>query len=343
MSTTLDFLIYGYVPSLAWNATFLALFSASFFVHLYQATRSRYWILYPTLALGALIELMGYAARVWSNKDVYNLNGYLMQICLLVMAPVFFSAYCYVVLGTAIHRLGERFSCIPSGMYFVIFITADIISLILQAVGGGQAASGASDSAPTTSATNIMLAGIIFQLISMGVFIVCGLDFSVRVVRNKPYAYRLRAIEKKRVKRAEKELGAVEQGMGEMGVGSGTTTPLSERTLTQAASAPVSSSTTSNLDAEKIPAPSSAAALTPTELHQWRLILISVLVSSAMILVRGVFRSVELSEGWGGYIISHEIYQMCLDGIPMVIAVGVFNFLHPGLILGRKNSWRGYY
>ena len=30
------------------------------------------------------------------------------------MAPVFFSAYCYVVLGTAIKRLGERYSVIPS-------------------------------------------------------------------------------------------------------------------------------------------------------------------------------------------------------------------------------------
>jgi hypothetical protein len=78
----IDFLIYGYTPSLAWNATFLALFSASLIVHLYQATRSRYWILYPTLCLGALIELMGYAARVWSHINVYELNGFLMQICL---------------------------------------------------------------------------------------------------------------------------------------------------------------------------------------------------------------------------------------------------------------------
>ncbi len=34
---------------------------------------------------------------------------------------------------------------------------------------------------------------------------------------------------------------------------------------------------------------------------------------------------------------------MVLDGVPMVIAVGVFNVLHPGVILGRKASWRGYY
>ena len=129
---------YGYIPSLAWNVTFVALFSVSLLVHIIQATRTRYWILFPTLILGALIEVMGYAARVWSHFDVLR-DGFLMQICLyvylhtrewqrdwscycgtiaygyrLIMAPVFFSAYCYVVLGTGINRLGERYSIIPA-------------------------------------------------------------------------------------------------------------------------------------------------------------------------------------------------------------------------------------
>ena len=121
----------------------------------------------------------------------------------LIMAPVFFSAYCYVLLGTAIHRLGERFSCIPSRLYFFIFITADLVSLILQAVGGGQAAAGAAKGAPTQRASNTMVAGIIFQLIAMGIFIACGLDFAWRVVKDRPYGYRTRQIEKKERKRLE--------------------------------------------------------------------------------------------------------------------------------------------
>lgn len=81
MSQRIRFLIYGYTPSLAWNATLLACFSASAVVHTAQAIHTRYWIFFPTLILGAIAEMMGYAARIWSNKDVFVLTPYLLQIC----------------------------------------------------------------------------------------------------------------------------------------------------------------------------------------------------------------------------------------------------------------------
>lgn len=82
MGKIINFLIYHYVPSLGWNASFLALFALSALVHSYQAYRSRFWIFYPTLVLGAVVEVMGYAARVWSSQDVYKLDPFLMQIVL---------------------------------------------------------------------------------------------------------------------------------------------------------------------------------------------------------------------------------------------------------------------
>lgn len=330
---------YGYTPSLAWNATFVALFSTSFFVHLYQATRSRYWVIYPTLGLGALIELMGYAARVWSSKAARGLDGFLMQICLLIMAPVFFSAYCYVVLGTAINQLGERFSVLPSKLYFIIFILADIISLVLQAVGGGQAAASARTSRPTQRATDIMVAGIIFQLCAMGIFIACGLDFAYRVVRNRPYAFRLRQIAAADAKRREKAgLGMQEHAMHETVVEkpAGDGEVHNGRVADAPASGSASADEPGQVELDK-------GEMSPRDQRKWGLVLTSVLISASMILTRGVFRSVELSEGWTGHLVRTEIYQMVLDGIPMVIAVGIFNVLHPGLILGRKASWKGYY
>ena len=38
-----------------------------------------------------------------------------------------------------------------------------------------------------------------------------------------------------------------------------------------------------------------------------------------------------------------EIYQNVLDGIPMVIAVAVFNFVHPSYLLPKKVSWKNYH
>ena len=167
-----------------------------------------------------------------------------------------------------------------------------------------------------------MVAGILFQLVSMGVFIACGLDFVVRVVRNRPYAFRCRQIAAAEGKRREKEvLKEVESGT------------MSTVDRPAAFQAPGVDGT----------AGAGAQELSAEEQRKWALVLVSVMIASTMILVRGVFRSIELSEGWDGHLVQTEIYQMCLDGIPMVIAVGVFNVLHPGVILGRKASWKGYY
>jgi hypothetical protein len=51
-------------------------------VHCIQAWRSKYWIIYPTLVLGAVIEIMGWAGRLWSSYNVYRLDPFLMQISL---------------------------------------------------------------------------------------------------------------------------------------------------------------------------------------------------------------------------------------------------------------------
>jgi hypothetical protein len=40
---------------------------------------------------------------------------------------------------------------------------------------------------------------------------------------------------------------------------------------------------------------------------------------------------------------SAEIYQNVLDGIPMVIAVAVFNVFNPGYLLPKKVKWGSYY
>ena len=90
----------------------------------------------------------------------------------------------------------------------MVFLLADLVSLILQAIGGGQAASSAANGSPTTSATHIMVAGIIFQLISMGFFVGLGIDFVVRTTLKKPYAFRERQIVADAQKKANKRAKA---------------------------------------------------------------------------------------------------------------------------------------
>ena len=207
---------YGYTPSEAWCITFIVLFSLTAMVHTAQAVRSKYWVVFPTLVTGALTEILGWSGRLWSNRNIDLVTPFLMQISTqvvpsihcrklirirLIIAPVFFSAWDYTLLGIAISKLGPQYSVVGPRYYLFIFLTADIISLVLQAVGGGQASAAATSGVPTTSATNIMVSGIIFQLISMVVFVSLGFDFIRRVTRDQPYASRQR----QRILSAEKK------------------------------------------------------------------------------------------------------------------------------------------
>lgn len=62
-----------------------------------------------------------------------------MQISTLIIAPAFLAACNYILLGRIIPILGAKYTFIHPLSYTVVFIVGDIISLIVQAVGGGTA------------------------------------------------------------------------------------------------------------------------------------------------------------------------------------------------------------
>jgi len=63
--------------------------------------------------------------------------------------------------------------------------------------------------------------------------------------------------------------------------------------------------------------------------------------------VRIIFRLVEFGGGANGEneLLKHEVYQMCLDALPMLIALVLLNVLHPAKVLQGpesefpKNPW----
>lgn len=52
-------------------------------------------------------------------------------------------------------------------------------------------------------------------------------------------------------------------------------------------------------------------------------------LSVICVVIRSIYRTIELSEGWTGFLITHESYFIGLDGVMMVMAVGVFNIVQP--------------
>jgi hypothetical protein len=129
----------------------------------------------------------------------------------------------------------------------------------VQAIGGGMASGQATKvNGNTAPGTHIMVAGIVFQLFSVTIFVICAADFIRRTMRR--------------------------------------------RLLQQ-------------LTGSVIP------------------LLGAMILSVLCIYVRSIYRTIELSQGWSGYLITHESYFIGLDGAMMIVAVAVFNVLHPGWLL----------
>jgi len=64
----------------------------------------------------------------------------------------------------------------------------------------------------------------------------------------------------------------------------------------------------------------------------WRKHLWALYISSALILVRSIFRVVEFLQGNAGYLFSHEVFMYVFDAILMFGVLALFCWLHPGEI-----------
>jgi hypothetical protein len=114
----------------------------------------------------------------------FNGNDFLMYLVALTIAPAFLSAAIYLCLSRIVIVYGTHLSWFRPRTYTIIFCTCDFISLLLQAVGGGIAAS-TKNSALLNSGKNVMLAGLGFQVFSLVLFSIAAGWFAKNVWSGK--------------------------------------------------------------------------------------------------------------------------------------------------------------
>jgi RTA1 like protein len=178
---------YGYRPSIALNSILLALFTVALIASTAQTTIYRSWWIIP-LIIGLIFEVSGYAARVYATSKLERLflkDPFLAQLVLLVIAPALFSAVNYTVLGFLVDRGGKQSSALGGhhGLFTIIFVTCDVISLVIQSVGGTMASIADDNGKSTTPGTHTMVAGIAFQTVTMAIFILLFVEYIVKYSR----------------------------------------------------------------------------------------------------------------------------------------------------------------
>jgi len=79
-----------------------------------------------------------------------------------------------------------------------------------------------------------------------------------------------------------------------------------------------------------------SAAFSRLDAAQWRLLFAGMVIAFHMIMLRGGYRSIELIQGWRGFLITHEGFFIGLDAVPMAICMISLNICHPGWAFPAK-------
>lgn len=179
---------YGYYPNLSVNSFFIALFGLCLFGQLVIGSTRQTWTYLGVLVVGCFGEAIGYVGRIIMHNNPWSGAGFKTQICCLVLAPSFLAAGTYVTLKHLVLYCGPENSRLKPRLYPWIFIGCDFGSIVLQAIGGGIAASAGdrvTDPKLLDAGNGMIVAGIAFQVATMGV---CGLlmiDYYIRFQRAK--------------------------------------------------------------------------------------------------------------------------------------------------------------
>jgi hypothetical protein len=118
-------------------------------------------------------------------NNPYDSIGFQIQICCLIISPAFVSAGIYLTLKHVVINFGTAWSRLPPVWYTRIFITGDIFSLILQGAGGGIAATADSGSNLLDIGTNLMIAGVVLQVILLTGFGALLTEYTLRTYKRR--------------------------------------------------------------------------------------------------------------------------------------------------------------
>lgn len=303
--------MYGTYLKHAPNIIYLVLFGGIFSYLVGMLYKSRYHWFNVTFVCGYALEVIGFIGRILSFKDLTNLNYFLCGFVSLTIAPALIMGGIYILFAQCVVIHGRKFSVLKPMWYSYFFIVCDLISLVIQAIGGATSSAAAQDHSDPQLGTNIMIAGIAFQVAAMTVFLIFWLEFLRRLYfkkfddKNVPGDYHSHPLAKPSVRNFVKLLF---------------NTP-SVRAYIEQYREPVYNPRFASIRNRKM----------------FPYFPLFVTIAVLAIYIRCVYRVVELAQGFSGYLITHEVYLMVLDALMIAICGLIFIPMHPVWVFGASN------
>lgn len=164
--------LYGYDVSNAGCYVGIAVFGALSIHHTWILFRHKCWYWVP-FWIGGYMEVAGYAIRRVSGDNDRNISLFAVQFLFVLLPPIFFAASIYMTLGRLLRYIGAtELSPIRIRWVTPIFVTGDIVSLIMVGAGGGIQATADDNKDARDTGNAIMMTGLAIQLLFFTIFIV---------------------------------------------------------------------------------------------------------------------------------------------------------------------------
>ncbi|CAP96616.1 Pc21g17190 [Penicillium rubens Wisconsin 54-1255] len=174
--------LWEYVPSLPAAIIFLILFVAATTFHFWKLHQTRAWFCLA-FSLGGIFEVIGYIGRAAAHNATDSVIIYAIQNAFLLLGPTLFAASVYMTLGRIIRSVhAEKHSLVRINWLTKTFVMGDVVSFVVQGSASGLMATGDN----TKLGSNIVVAGLVIQVIMFGLFIVTSAVFEVRMRRSPP-------------------------------------------------------------------------------------------------------------------------------------------------------------
>ena len=236
-----------------------------------------------------------------------------MQSLLILVAPALFAASIYIILGRIILMVdGERYSLVRQKWLTKTFVAGDVLSFMMQGSGKPVQRILVGTGLKCTIGGGIQAMGTLNGM-ELGEKIIIGglfvqlIFFTLFVFVSWDFHRRLL-----------KDL------------------PIKNRY------SPASLFRNARRDLFDSSNGSVAAVLSRDVINElpWKRHLYILYATSALILIRSIFRIIEYIQGNSGYLLSHEVYLYVFDAVLMFIVMVLFNWIHPSQVtdLYRKRQ-----
>ncbi|KAL2163856.1 hypothetical protein VTH06DRAFT_5915 [Thermothelomyces fergusii] len=174
----------GYYPNEGVNIFLAIAYGLAALVTLVIGVWKRTWGYSLAVGAGCILEFAGYIGRVLLSKNPWNDGAFKLQIVAIILGPTLICVGLYLTLKHAVLALNRSFSRVKPRLYPLFFVPADVSCLVIQAIGGGVAASAGHDNFHLLQHGNrTIMAGIVLQVVVLGAFGALGADYLFRTGR----------------------------------------------------------------------------------------------------------------------------------------------------------------